>query len=398
MDEKHKIAKERFEEACQAHQHQRDMMREALAFSNPADPQQWDSKIARERQLAKRPSMVYDRTNQYICNTVNQYRQSKLSIETMPVDDNSDSHTSQVIDGILRHIEHRCRAWIARETAVDHMVRAGAGYTVVLPEQVGDQVELSIKRVLDPTSVLIDPDCTEPDGLGAGFGVWCESVGVKKFKATWGEKTAPADWNIDNGALWRDHDSIIIANYFELIERKETILKFQHEGREYSFTEAQYMELAQELGYPPGPVMVESRPVKRVRWSKMTGYETLEETEIMCGHIPIVPYVGDELLVDGRLYRSGLVKKLMSSQISYNMTRNLEVEFMSKQPKAPMMVPAAAVSQYTDEWAKLNSGSPAYLLYEHLDEQGNPIPAPQQLNPAPLPAGYQYLGNKELAD
>lgn len=398
MDEKHKIAKERFEEAISAVSYQREMIREALAFSNPADPQQWSAEAARARKLAKRPLFVYDRTNQYINNTVNQYRQSKLSIETMPVDDKSDSHTSQVIDGILRHVEHRCRAWIARETAVDHMVRAGIGYTVVVPELVGDQTELAIKRVIDPCSVVFDPDCQEPDGLGAEFAFWCESVGEKKFKAKYGDKTSPASWNIDNANVWRDQDTIVIANYFELIERKETILRFEIDGRELVFTEPQYLELAQSLGYPPGPVQVDSRMVKRVKWSKMTGYETLEETEIMSGHIPVVPYVGDELLVDGRLYRSGLTKKMMASQISYNMTRNLEVEFMAKQPKAPMMVAAAAVGNYAEEWANLNTGAPAYLLYDHVDEQGNPIPTPSQLNPAPLPTGFQYLGNKELAD
>lgn len=390
----HKEARERYEDACSVLAYQRDMMREALRFSAPAAPEQWTPEELKARGSRKnpRPALVFDRSNQYIYNVVNQYRQNKIGTETMPVDGGADSKTAQVYDGIIKHIEYQSRASIARETAADHMVRCGQGWTVILPVVATDgSIDIAYKRVIDPLSCIIDPSCTEPDGLGAKWGYWTHTISEKEFERKYGKKADKTEFSTDKSFLWFGEKEITLANSFEVSERKKTRLLVDIDGQERTYSPEQYTEIAQKLGYEPIILSANEVPQKYVKWCLLGGNEILEESEISCQHLPIVPYVGDEIMVDGRVYRSGMVHKLMSGQRLYNHILNLKLEFLARQPKAPFIAPAQAIAPYQNEWASLNDGNPSVLPWQHIDASGKEIPGPQKLEPSPMPQAFLNL-------
>jgi len=127
-------------------------------FSNPADPKQWDGDALQIRK--GRPCLTFDRTNQFIAQVVNQARQNKPSIKVHPVDDNGDTETAAVIDGLIRNIEYTSHADIAYDTAAEHMVEGGRGWVYLRCDYVHDrseELEIFIKRVRNPFTVYLDP-------------------------------------------------------------------------------------------------------------------------------------------------------------------------------------------------------------------------------------------------
>ena len=117
-------AKERYSDARDACSDQYARIREDFRFSNPADPQQWDSTAVTER--GKRPTLVMDRTNQFVQHVVNSHRQSETHTDVIPSDSKADPDVAQKIKGIFRHIEYTSRSDIAWDMASDHQVFAAS--------------------------------------------------------------------------------------------------------------------------------------------------------------------------------------------------------------------------------------------------------------------------------
>jgi hypothetical protein len=68
-------------------------------------------------------------------------------------------------------------------------------------------------------------------------------------------------------------------------------------------------------------------------------------------------------------------------------------EALMVQPKAPFMISGRAKDGYEDEWGALNSGNPAHLTYNDMDDEGRPINAPIRLSPPNFPIAYANTAN-----
>jgi hypothetical protein len=396
----HQRALERYESAKEAVRKQHERMREDLRFSNPSDPQQWPQEALDARK--GRVCLTLDRTNQYIVQIVNEARKGRPGITTMPADSKGDIEVAKRLDGIIRHIEYRSRAAIAYDTAIEHAARCGLGWIRVVPEVVRPETnhqEVTIKRVHDPLSIVLDPDSTEPDGSDARFGFAETMMSKRAFKAAF-PKASEASWQGDDASnRWATEDGILVCEYQVVEETKKNhIVIGSPEGDEIDLTEDDYHELSQAIGYQP-PVIRTFMGVERsVKWCKLNGNEVLEETTFPAKFIGFVPVVGFELWVDGERDLCGLTRRMMEAQRAYNYERSALVEAVALQPKAPVMTPMEAVAGHEKHWGQLNTGAPAYLPYNHASEDGAPIPPPQRLAPPTFPVAFAQGGQLALAD
>jgi hypothetical protein len=396
----HQRALERYEDAKEAVRKQHERMREDLRFSNPSDPQQWPQEALDARK--GRVCLTLDRTNQYIVQIVNEARKGRPGITTMPADSKGDIEVAKRLDGIIRHIEYRSRAAIAYDTAIEHAARCGLGWVRVVPEVVRPETnhqEVTIKRVHDPLSIVLDPDSTEPDGSDARFGFAETMMSKRAFKAAF-PKASEASWQGDAASnRWATEDGILVCEYQVVEEAKKNhIVIGSPEGDEIDLTEDDYHELSQAIGYQP-PVIRTFMGVERsVKWCKLNGNEVLEETTFPAKFIGFVPVVGFELWVDGERDLCGLTRRMMEAQRAYNYERSALVEAVALQPKAPVMVPIDAVIGHEKHWDQLNTGAPARLPYNHVGEDGNPIPPPTRLAPPTFPVAFAQGGQLALAD
>ena len=394
-------ARERYDDATEAFSEQRRRMVEDLRFSNPADLQQWDQRIRQARENAPggaRPCMTFDQTNQYIQNVVNDFRQNKPQINAIP-STGGNVKVAEAISGIIRHLEYESRASIAYDTAVEYAARIGRGWARIVPELIDDEYNLQtirVQRIHDPLCVKPDPNYIEPDGSDQTHGFIESIMSLEAFKAKYPKKQT-VSWEKDT-ADWFKEDSVRICEYFEQEESKESRLVIESpDGQRMTVSEDEYWNLAKKIGFKPNVIQQFTSSKKTVKWTKMSGAEELEDpTTFPSKWIPLIPFHGTELWVEGKRYLSGMVRPMMDGQRAVNFAASSDIELVTQQPKAPYLAAWEAIAEFEAEWKGMNSSNAAYLPYNAFDADGNPVPMPSRQAPPQGGAAYGRMTEQAM--
>lgn len=399
MDKRPKIIEEARKRYQRAREHWGpiyERARDDCRFSDQTDPDQWPESVKRERQFAEggaRPCLVFDQTGQFVRQVINTARRNKPAMKFLPVDDKSDPKLAEILQGLARQVEHDSRAEVAYITGLDHATRGGIGYFRLVTEESDADTEgqlcAKIKRVVDFETIWPDPEFQEPDGSDMG---WCfveESLSRDEFKKRY-PKAAEVDWDSDG---WFGKDHVRIAEYFRTVETVKNTLVAQ--GREW--TEDEYWS-AWQAGEVTEPASAQPAKKRVVEWIKLSGEEVLEQTTFPATFVPVFPVIGNESWEKGERKLGGCVRPARDAQISYNFERNSEFEAVALGPKAPFIASVEAIDGHESKWRMANRGNLAYLPYNSVDEEGNPIQAPQRVNPAGVAAGWTTLSERSRQD
>src|SRR6185369_11797178 len=127
---------------------------------------------------------------------------------------------------------------------------------------------------------------------------------------------------------------------------------------------------------------------REVKCYLIAGDKILERSTWAGQYIPIIRVVGEEVIIDGRMDRKGLVRYMKDPQRMYNYNTSAQVEFGGLQGKMPYLAPVEAIEGFENYWATANSQNHAYLPFNHADENGNPIPPPQRQQPPQAAEAY----------
>lgn len=383
--------KERHDEATEQMREQHARMTEDAEFSNPAEPKQWPAEAIAAR--GGRPMLVFDKSNQFISQVVNDLRQNKPQIHCLPADSNADPEVAKKLNGIIRHIEYVSRADIAYDTAGEHQVRFGLGWLRAVPEVMRPETneqEIRIKRIHDPWSCRLDTNSTEPDGADAMWGTIETTMTHRAFKAMWPK--AKLDSFGDDNSAWFGPDTIRVCEYLEIEEQKLSLLVIQApDGSKMKMTEDDYWALAQQIGFTPQVVGREESVRRKQKWVKANGADILEETEFPSQFLALVPVMGHETWIGGKRYLCGMVRRLMDAQRFHNYTISAAAEAVALQPKAPYLAPQEAIEGHDNAWKNANNGTPAYLPFNAFTEDGQAIPMPQRAQPPTMAQGWADL-------
>lgn len=382
--------RERYKDAADFMREQHQRMREDAVFSNPADPKQWDATAAAARE--GRPMMVFDKSNQFISQVVNDMRQNKPQILCLPADSNADVDVAQKLNGVIKHIEYVSRAGIAYDTAGEHQVRLGLGWLRVIPQVMRPETneqEIRIMRVHDPFSVLLDPNSTEPDGSDAMYGFVATRMTKRAFQAAYPK--AKAESFDEDSAYWFGDDFVTVCEYFEVVEETENRIMVAMDGQQASFTEDEYWQAVQATGAQIPVASTFEAKKRKVKWCKVTGADILEETDFPSQYLPLIPVMGHEMWIDGKRYLCGMVRRLMDAQRFHNYAISAAAESIALQPKAPFIGAAEAIEGYENYWQSANTSNPAILPYNGFQDDGTPIPAPSRQAPPIFSQGWAEL-------
>ena len=388
-------AKERYDDATDAFREQRVRMVEDMKFSNPADPQQWDTRARQVRESGPdgaRPCLTLDRTNQYIAQVVNDARKNKPGPVFMPVTGGARAEVAKALDGIARHIEYQSRAQIAYDTGIEHAARIGLGWIRVVPEVCNAELnhqEIRIRRVHDPLSVICDPDWTEPDGSDIQYGFVETRLTDGAFKRKY-PKAKNQTWDTGHSEHgWFEGNSLRIVEYFEKVKTKTNNIVIQSpDGTKQALAEDQYWTHARSVGYQPMVVATYDAEDTKVIWRTMTGMEVLEETEFPSRWIPLIPVIGYELWIEGKRYLCGMTRRMMDGQRLLNYERSAWAESVALQPRAPIMADADSIAGHEQEWNRMNRANLAYLPFNSRSTDGQPLPTPQRMSPPSIPTAF----------
>lgn len=392
-DELFKEAIDRFKIADEAWTANHKSYEAAIRFRNL---DQWPEKIKKWREDANRPCLVVDKINQYIRQVVNDGRQNRPGIKVHPVDDGNEE-VAEAYEGIIRKICRSSNADDAFDTALDCAAGGGFGFFRVVTEYLHENTfnqEIRIKRVRNPTTVLMDPNIQEADGSDAMYAFVISEMPKEQFKRKY-PNAKLTNWESDIGKYstgWINGENVQFAEYF-YVDEEPGELHLLADGT--SIRDDEYQEVMKNA--PPevqaqAPQIVETRvvPLRSVKWCRLSGAEILEKNDWLGKYIPIVPIFGNEFDVDGKVYYSGLTQPAMDAMRMHNFAASAGAEALALQPKAPYVAAAGQVESHS-EWEDANTENYSVLKYDPVDVNGTALPPPGRQQPPVFPSGFAQL-------
>ena len=363
---------------------------EALEDLKFAAGDQWPTEIQNSRNLEARPCLTINKIDPYIRQVTNQQRQARPRIKVHGMNTSSDEKLAEILTGVIRHIEVNSDADQAYDTAFDYSVRMGWGYFRVITDYIRDDSfdqEIYIRPIDNPFTVYFDPNSILPDGSDADRCLITTVIEKKIFQEMYPDAELGSftyRGTGDDSAEWIMKDDIRIAEYF-YTERKAAKLVQLSDG-----TSVYKDELPdQAILAMAGITIVSERESmrKQIKWCKLTAMEVLEERDWPGKYIPIVPVYGQQLVIESKRKKYGLVRNAKDPQRMLNFWQTSITESVALAPKAKWLMAEGQDEGHEMEWASANIKSSPVLRYKQKDIEGVPAQPPTRLQPEPPPAG-----------
>ena len=364
---------------------------EALDDVRFAAGDQWPVDVQNSRVLEARPCLTINKVDAYIRQICNQQRQQRPRIKVHGMNNESDAKIAEILTGICRHIENQSDADSAYDHAFEYAVKMGWGYWRITTDYVREDSfdqEIYIKPVENPFTVYFDPNSVLPDGSDAERVLITTVISKNVFKKMYPEAEFDQGFSSrgtgDTESEWVTKEDIRIAEYFYTERTKEMLLQLSDGTTGYS-DEIPSKEVLEAAGI----TVVDKRETwrKKIKWCKLTAMEILEEGEWAGKFIPIVPTYGQEVRVDDKHKKFGLVRMAKDPQRMYNYWSTALTETVALAPKAKWLLAEGQDEGHENEWAMANIKAMPVLRYKQTDIEGRPAPAPTRLQPEPPPAG-----------
>ncbi|MBB2172866.1 portal protein [Gluconacetobacter asukensis] len=411
MSAKKQTDAEIVDEVVERHRHCRDV--EATARSNFRDDlrflyadaynqDQWDPAAIMARQGAGgtggRPCLTVNKTLQHVLQVTNSARQQTMGVKIVATGFGATQKAAEVLEGIIRHIEAQSNAaQNAYANAIMGQVGGGIGYVHITTDYVRgvdsfDQ-DLFVETVPDPLCVMLDPDAQEPDKSDAGWGMLITEMPRREF-----DRLYPRDKDVDgaspfDGAMshddqqdWDGKERVRVARYYRRSEIDDTLWATPAGPVRESALDEDGVSLLREGG-------AQSRPISdhTVEWFLIGGSRVIDSGETVFKHVPLVPWIGIETHVDGKLDRKGLTRLLIDPQRMFNYSASKFIEGLAAQTIGSWTAPDSRVKGREAEWAMANISPPGVLIYNSEDpDSGQPITdqPPEQVPPPQFSPGY----------
>jgi len=356
--------------------------RDDMYFISDNEDAQWN---ADDRKLrANRPCLTIDQLGQFIHQVANTIRMNTPTINIIPEAD-ADVETADMIKGWIKHVEYKSNADEAYDTASLSSVRCSIGFIFIDHGYVSNDSfnqELTIKRCVNALQVWLDCDSIEADGSDARRATKIQPMSAQEFKRRYPGKKV-CSFGEDTKGSYKDDDSVNVAEYYEIID----------EVKEVGLTDTGDMEeVVQDVEYSSTRKLKKSKVMRYI----LSGEEVLAQSTFPGKYIPIIPVYGEEAWIDGKRQLYSLIRKSKDAQRMYNYWKSLETELLMKQPNAPIMAGAGQVDEYKEDW--LNPQKSMVLRYNTHDADGNPMPAPQRLDPPTIPTGIVNAARSTVDD
>lgn len=353
---------------------------------------QWPADIAAQRNTDQRPCLTINKIPTFVHQVTNDQRQNRPSINVSPVGDKGDKDVALMYRGMIRAIERDSSADIAYDTAFENAVSNGFGYIRLLTEY-GDpktfnQV-LRISRVRNPFTVYLDCDHQEPDGADCKYGFITELVSRDEFETEWPD-AQPVPFMLsgqgESYKNWVGKDEIRIAEYYEIVHKKRTLVALSNGHVGWKDELHEDAKAAIESG---GLEVLNERESDETetKWYKVTALEVLERQTSVFKWIPIIPVIGNEIDIEGKVKLTGIIDAMMDAQRQYNYWSTSETELVALQPKAPFIMEEGQAEGHEQQWKNANRKNYPALFYKGTSLNGRPIPPPQRQPPPQIPAG-----------
>ena len=355
--------------------------------------EQWDPRDRQQRAVSGRPCLTINKLPTFLHQVTNDQRQNKMGAKIHPVGDD-DEEKAETVQGIVRHIEYASNANVATGTAVNSAATIGFGFyrliTRYCDEETFDQ-EIAFKRIRNAFTVYFDPGVQELDGSDQMRCMISEKMPRKEFRRKYpkanasGAQGVPAGTGDQTLADWLGTDFVRVSEFYK-VELSPAWLVMTDQGPMWEDEMAKVIPppLVQLKGGNP---MRRKSDKRKVMWRLLTAVDVLETVEIPCKWIPVFPVFGDEIDLDGKVIRSGLVRHAKDPARMYNYWMTAATEEVALRAKTPYIGAEGQFEGYEDTWAAANTTSFPYLEYKPVTLDGTLSPPPSRQPMADVPLG-----------
>lgn len=392
-------AKHRFARCSEWEDQSRKRYIEDIKFANgdARNLYQWNLAVRQSRgygTIDERPCLTVNKVRQHCLQIINDAKQNKPSVRVKPIGNGATFEAAQVFEGIVNHIEYISNAQQAYDTASTFQVQGGIGWWRIVTDFANEDSfdqEIFIRRIKDPLTVYMDPDIREVDGSDASFAFVFDDLSREDFNKAYPQfKDMATQSPLDVTGDWCQEDHVRVAEYYRVVEENDKLVAYNDPltgthviERKSRMTEFAFKGIADD----PKTKLRDIKQ-KKVEWFLIVGNEIADRTDIPGSYIPLVRCIGEETVINGELDRKGHTRAMIDPQMIYNYWSSSAVEMVALQSKTPYVGPMSAFENLETYWDTANSVNHAWLPYNHVDDTGGEIPAPQRQEPPQMAMAY----------
>lgn len=362
-----------------------------------------DAGIDLAKQFENKPKMELNKVHIAVTNTVNEYRNNRISVDFVSKDGTEDK-TADVCDSLMRADQERCNAQDVYDMAYEEKAGGGFGGWRLTTEYEdesdpdNDRQRIAFVEIPDADqSIFFDLDAKRADKLDAKYAFLLTEMTTDGYRDKFDDD--PTAWPKDDrwGQFeWHCKDTTFVAEYFVKEQSNETVSYYKTvQGETEKYTDAELTESKIAQLEAVQTEFSHTRKIKKPRVRKyiLSGAGIIEDTGYIAGpHIPIVVDYGQRWYINGIERCMGRVRLAKDAQ----RVKNAQVSALLHQSsQTPNEIPIFASEQMADpvirdSWANANINNPAYLTVNPvIDANGNVQPVgpigytkPPQLVPA----------------
>lgn len=346
---------------------------------------QWDDWLSDYTTLQYRGQ--FDVVRPVVRKLVAEMRQNPIDVLFRPKD-GSDPNAADTLMGMYRTDMRHNSAKIAVNVAVREQVEAGVGAWRIVTEY-EDQDPTSNNQIIrrEPihsacSSVIWDSNSKQMDKSDARHCTIIHSMSKNGWEAFAEEHDidvddqpdfqSPNDWTFP----WATQDTIHIAEFYEVEEKKETAFIYLDPMTQepVSYFKRDIKDVIDELA-ERGFQKVAERKIKRKRVYKtlLSSTQIYKDKQLIAGeHIPIVPCFGEWGFVESKEVYEGVVRLTKDGQRLRNMIMSFNADIVARTPKKKPFFWPEQISGY--EFMYNGTDDYPYYLLNRTDENGGDLP------------------------
>ena len=363
-------------------------------FVYDVDGGQWPESERNKRVNDGRPVITSNKLQKTLRRIRGDGMMNRPSLKVIPVDSAADVNMAQLYSGILREIEYLSSADIIYDTAYNHTLSASIGFWRIITQYTDEnsfEQDIRLKRVINPASVHFDPYAQEFNLEDAKYCFVEDLIRQDKFKKDY-PKAESQDFDSSSTATlfgdWMQQDKVRVAEYFYKDTKSQKLVLLE-DGQVIPIEGKVTIDALKHMAERGSPKIIRERTayIDVVKWCKLSGAEVLEESIWPGKGIPVIPMLGDEVVVDGKRYYLSLARGAKGPQEMYNYWASAATETVALSPKMPFIVDHRQVKGFEREWDEANIHNRMYIRYKAIAG----LQKPSRENQAQIPTAIMNM-------
>lgn len=391
---------------------------------------QWDAEALRIMRAQKRPALTINMTARLVRLVMGYQRNNKTDMMVAPSDMGlSEETVAQVLSKVLKQVsENSGLPYVETEVFMDGIIGARGYFDTRLDWSENDFGEIKTIGV-DPTTVYLDPDGQDYDLNKCAYTITARRASLDDIHQNYpfatelvrplingqtplspivpqlieGEITPIRGYGNKDDHMWEwwdqfyalmgdfvdpYHKTIRLLDFqYNVIEPKRCFIDLETGDRSVVPEHWGKIEIDKAMYWAESqgnPLVIDIRPVKRVRWTTMAGDIMLYdgwspyENYTLTGYFPWFR----------RGYTQGMVHDLIDPQMQINKLESSETEIVTKSGNSGWLVHEDAVDTKQEQNWKQFSSSPGFIGKWKGDRE------PKRIEPGTIPTGYEALARK----